>query len=140
MSNKNKKEQYLNDIEAPIIYADTNAEKDNKKESDVIITEVTNNFNVKKEAIPESVFTNYVKVKVVGRHHLAGIRMMSIVKIGKLILENDGLFAIITSQSTANLVKRVIRERSDLLNTTLPIEYREKKINIFENDLKRFKF
>ena len=140
MSNKNKKEQYLNDIEAPIVYADTNTEKDNKKESDVIINEVTNNFNVKKEAIPESVFTNYVKVKVVGRHHLAGIRMMSIVKIGKLILENNGLFAIITSQSTANLVKRVIRERSDLLNTTLPMEYREKKINIFENDLKRFKF
>ena len=140
MSNKNKKEQYLNDIEAPIIYADTNTEKDDKKESDVIINEVTNNFNVKKEAIPESVFTNYVKVKVVGRHHLAGIRMMSIVKIGKLILENNGLFAIITSQSTANLVKRVIRERSDLLNTTLPMEYREKKINMFENDLKRFKF
>ena len=140
MSNKNKKEQYLNDIEAPIVYADTNTEKDNKKESDVIINEVTNNFNVKKEAVPESVFTNYVKVKVVGRHHLAGIRMMSIVKIGKLILENNGLFAIITSQSTANLVKRVIRERSDLLNTTLPMEYREKKINIFENDLKRFKF
>ena len=140
MSNKNKKEQYLNDIEAPIVYADTNTEKDDKKESDVIINEVTNNFNVKKEAIPESVFTNYVKVKVVGRHHLAGIRMMSIVKIGKLILENNGLFAIITSQSTANLVKRVIRERSDLLNTTLPMEYREKKINIFENDLKRFKF
>ena len=129
MSNKNKKEQYLNDIEAPIVYADTNTEKDDKKESDVIINEVTNNFNVKKEAIPESVFTNYVKVKVVGRHHLAGIRMMSIVKIGKLILENNGLFAIITSQSTANLVKRVIRERSDLLNTTLPMEYREKKIN-----------
>lgn len=140
MSNKNKKEQYLNNIEAPIVYADTNIEKDDKKESDVIINEVTNNFNVKKEAIPESVFTNYVKVKVVGRHHLAGIRMMSIVKIGKLILENNGLFAIITSQSTANLVKRVIRERSDLLNTTLPMEYREKKINIFENDLKRFKF
>ena len=140
MSNKNKKEQYLNNIEAPIVYADTNTEKDDKKESDVIINEVTNNFNVKKEAIPESVFTNYVKVKVVGRHHLAGIRMMSIVKIGKLILENNGLFAIITSQSTANLVKRVIRERSDLLNTTLPMEYREKKINIFENDLKRFKF
>ena len=140
MSNKNKKEQYLNDIEAPIVYADTNIEKDTKKESDVIINEVTNNFNVKKEAIPESVFTNYVKVKVVGRHHLAGIRMMSIVKIGKLILENNGLFAIITSQSTANLVKRVIRERSDLLNTTLPMEYREKKINMFENDLKRFKF
>lgn len=140
MSNKNKKEQYLNDIEAPIVYADTDIKKDDKKESDVIINEVTNNFNVKKEVIPESVFTNYVKVKVVGRHHLAGIRMMSIVKIGKLILENDGLFAIITSQSTANLVKRVIRERSDLLNTTLPMEYREKKINIFENDLKRFKF
>lgn len=140
MSNKNKKEQYLNNIEAPIVYADTNTEKDDKKESDVIINEVTNNFNVKKEDIPESVFTNYVKVKVVGRHHLAGIRMMSIVKIGKLILENNGLFAIITSQSTANLVKRVIRERSDLLNTTLPMEYREKKINIFENDLKRFKF
>lgn len=140
MSNKNKKEQYLNDIEAPIVYADTNIEKAAKKGSDVIINEVTNNFNVKKEAIPESVFTNYVKVKVVGRHHLAGIRMMSIVKIGKLILENNGLFAIITSQSTANLVKRVIRERSDLLNTTLPMEYREKKINIFENDLKRFKF
>ena len=138
MSNKNKKEQYLNDIEAPIVYADTNTEKDDKNESDVIINEVTNNFNAKKEAIPESVFTNYVKVKVVGRHHLAGIRMMSIVKIGKLILENNGLFAIITSQSTANLVKRVIRERSDLLNTTLPMEYREKKINIFENDLKTF--
>lgn len=137
---KNKKDQFLDaEIEAPITYADSNKESD-KKESKVTIIENTNNFKNEKEAIPESVFTNYVKVKVVGRHYLAGIRMMSIVKIGKLILENNGLFAVITSQSTANLVKRVIRERSDLLNTTLPIEYREKKINIFENDLKRFKF
>lgn len=65
---------------------------------------------------------------------------IGVLQYGKLILENNGLFAIITSQSTANLVKCVIRERSDLLNTTLPMEYREKKINIFENDLKRFKF
>lgn len=134
-----KKEKYLKDEDAPIIYADSENKKENK-ESSITINENENKFNVKKESIPESVFTNYVKVKIVGRHSLAGIRMMSIVKIGKMILENDGMFAVITSQSTANLVKRVIRERSDMLNTSLPIEYREKKINIFENDLKRFKF
>ena len=140
---KNKKDQYLTgDIEAPITYSDSNVVEENKEETrDFTLVINENKLDVKKESIPESVFTNYVKVKIVGRHQLAGIRMMSIVKIGKIILENnDGMYSVITSPSTANLVKRVIRERSDLLGTTLPLEYREKRINTFDNGLKRFKF
>ena len=118
--------------------------KTNESES-VKVTETkaeTKNVKEASTPVPETVFTNFVRVRIVGIHKLAGYRMMSLVGIANIVCENtSGIYSVITSSNTARLVTKIIRENYNMLRmSNLSSERREQFITRFNNDLKRFKF
>ena len=91
--------------------------------------------------IPESVFTNYVSVRVLGRHKLAGKHMMSPVTIANMVMDGNPDFCILTSQQTARLIRKIIMNYGSRLNLKdVPVERKEQMLARFENNLKKFKF
>lgn len=92
--------------------------------------------------IPETAFTNFVKVRIVGIHRLSGYRMMSPVGIANLVVENSsGSYSVITSSTTTQLICRIIREcKGKLRMSNLSEERREQLISRYLNDLKKYKF
>ena len=91
--------------------------------------------------IPESVFTNYVSVRVLGRHKLAGKHMMSPITIANMVMDGNPDFCILTSQQTARLIRKIIMNYGSRLNLKdVPVERKEQMLSRFENNLKKFKF
>lgn len=91
--------------------------------------------------IPESVFTNYVSVRIVGRHKLAGKHMMSPITIANIVMEGNPDFCILTSEQTARLIRKIIMNYGSRLNLKeVSIERKEQMLSRFENNIKKFKF
>ncbi len=91
--------------------------------------------------IPESVFTNYVNVRVLGRNKLAGKHMMSPITVANMVMEGNPDFCILTSQQTARLIRKIIMNYGSRLNSKdVSIERKEQMLSRFENNLKKFKF
>ena len=118
--------------------------KQSSEEVKVVETKAKPNMSSKNPStpVPETVFTNFVRVRIVGIHKLAGYRMMSPVGIANLVCENvSGNYSVITSSNTAQLIMKIIRENSNMLRmSSLSLERREQLIKRFNNDLKKFKF
>ncbi len=91
--------------------------------------------------IPESAFTNYIGVRIVGRHKLAGKRMMSPITIANMVMEGSSDYCILVSSQTARLIRKIIMNYGCRLNNkNVSIERKEQMLTRFENNLKKFKF
>lgn len=91
--------------------------------------------------LPESIFTNYVSVRVIGRSKLAGKHMMSPITIANIVMEGNPDFCILTSPQTARMIRKIIMNYGSRLNVKdASIERKEQMLARFENNLKKFKF
>ena len=91
--------------------------------------------------VPESMFTNYISVRIVGRHKFAGKRLMSPLTIANMVIEDNRDCSILVSEQTARLIRNIIMNYGNRLNNkSMTMERKEQILSRFENNLKRFKF
>jgi hypothetical protein len=137
--NSSEKDEKTNTNVTPTKAIDVAANAGNNADERESSTTVSKSSVV--QDIPESVFTNYVSVRIVGRHKLAGKHMMSPITIANIVMESNSDFCILTSEQTARLIRKIIMNYGSRLNfKDASIERKEQMLSRFENNLKKFKF
>ena len=131
----------IDDTSSVIQTSEKNEPKNKTDEKDNVLNNTVSMKSSVVQDIPESVFTNYVSVRVIGRNKLAGKHMMSPLTVANMVMEGNPDFCILTSPQTARKKRKIIMNYGSRLNVKdVSIERKENMLARFENNLKKFKF